>query len=59
MYLNLTGKNMDGFALEAPGCAVLYVGSVYLHHSTGEQCHYDEKTIISLVQYIQLYIVPV
>ena len=50
---------MDCFALEAPGCVVLYVGSVYLHDSTGKQYHYDEKTIISLVQYIQVYIMPV
>jgi hypothetical protein len=27
---NSTGQNMDHFALEAPGCVVLYVGSVYL-----------------------------
>jgi hypothetical protein len=42
MYLyvlsfNTTCKNMDHFALEAPGCGVLYVGSVYLHDSTGMQ----------------------
>ncbi len=42
MYLyilsfNTTGKNMDHFALEAPGCVVLYVGSVYLHEMRGMQ----------------------
>ena len=50
---------MDCFALEAPGCVVVYVGSVCLHDSTGKQCPDDEKTIISLVQYIQVYTLPV
>jgi hypothetical protein len=52
---NSTGENMDLFALEAPGCVVLYVGSVYLHDSTGMQRPNNRKTIISLILYIQVY----
>ena len=54
-----TGLNMDCFVLEAPGCVVLYVGSVYMHDLTGNQCPNDEKTIISLERYMQVYAVPV
>ncbi len=51
---------MDCFALEAPECVVLYVGSVYRHDSTGKQSPIDKKTIISLMQYIKVYtIMPV
>jgi hypothetical protein len=52
---------MDRFALEAPGCVLLYVGSVYMHDSTGKQSpdDHDWKTIISLIQYIQVYTMPV
>ena len=50
---------MDHFALEAPGCVVLYVGSVYRHDSTGKQSPNDKKTIISLMQYIKVYTMPV
>ena len=53
------GLNMDCLVLEAPGCVVLYVGSVYMHDSTGKQCPNDEKTIISLELYMQVYAVPV
>ena len=50
---------MDHFALEAPGCVVLYVGSVYLNDSTGMQRPNHWKTIIALLQYIQVYTMPV
>ncbi len=49
---------MDRFALEAPGCVILYVGSVYRHDSTRKQSPNDRKTIISLMQYIQVYTMP-
>jgi hypothetical protein len=38
---NSTAYNMDRFALEAPGCVVLYVGSVHMHDSTEKQSPND------------------
>ncbi len=45
--------------IEAPGCVVLYVGSVYLHDSTGMQRPKNWKTIIYWIPYIQVYTMPV